>query len=96
MRRMGGNLKVMRKSHAKKDPPKAAQFKRELHALLTKVVGPALAQPVRLWALDEHRYGLLTVIRRVGARRGVLVQAPYATKYQKSYLHEELHVVIQG
>ena len=34
LRRIGGKLKVPRKSHAKKDPAKAAQFKRELPARL--------------------------------------------------------------
>jgi len=47
---------------------------------------------VRLWVLDEHRYGLLPVIRRVSARRGVRVHAPYATQYQWGYLHEALEV----
>ena len=42
--------------------------------------------------LDEHRYGLLPVIRRVWARRGVRVYAPYATRYKWGYLHEALEV----
>lgn len=92
LRRLGGKLKVPRKSHAKKDPAKAAQFKAELPARLSAVVGPAPAQPVRLWVLDEHRYGLLPVIRRVWGRRGVRVHAPYATQYQWGYLHEALEV----
>jgi transposase len=92
LRRLGGKLKVPRKSHAKKDPAKAAQFKAELPARLSAVVGPAPAQPVRLWVLDEHRYGLLPVIGRVWGRRGVRVLAPYATKYQWGYLHEALEV----
>lgn len=92
LRRLGGKLKVPRKSHAKKDPAKAAEFKRDLPALLSKVAGPASARPVRLWVLDEHRYGLLPVIRRVWGRRGVRVHAPYATKYQWGYLHEALEV----
>lgn len=92
LRRLGGKLKAPRKSHAKKDPAKAAQFKAELPARLTEVVGAAPAQPVRLWVLDEHRYGLLPVIRRVWGRRGVRVHAPYATKYQWGYLHEALEV----
>jgi transposase len=92
LRRLGGKLKVPRKSHAKKDPAKAAKFKAELPARLTEVAGPAPAQPVRLWVLDEHRYGLLPVIRRIWGRRGVRVHAPYATKYQWGYLHEALEV----
>lgn len=92
LRRLGGKLKVPRKSHAKKDPAKAKAFKTDLPAKLTKVVGPAPEQPVRLWVLDEHRYGLLPVIRRVWARRGVRVHAPYATRYKWGYLHEALEV----
>lgn len=92
LRRVGGKLKVPRKSHTKKDPAKAKAFKAELPARLTAVVGPAPAQPIRLWVLDEHRYGLLPVIRRVWGRRGVRVHAPYATRYKWGYLHEALEV----
>lgn len=92
LRRVGGKLKVPRKSHVKKDPAKANAFKAELPARLTELVGSAPAQPVRLWVLDEHRYGLLPVIRRVWARRGVRVHAPYATRYKWGYLHEALEV----
>ena len=92
LRRVGGRLKVPRKSHAKKDPAKAQAFKVELPARLTAVVGATPTQPVRLWVLDEHRYGLLPVIRRVWGRRGVRVHAPYATRYKWGYLHEALEV----
>jgi transposase len=92
LHRLGGKLKVPRKTHAKKDPKKAAKFKVELPARLTEVVGSAPALPVRIWVLDEHRYGLLPVIGRVWARRGVRVHAPYATRYQWGYLHEALEV----
>lgn len=94
LRRLGGKLKVPRKSHAKKDPAKAAAFKLALPAQLETLVGPAAssAQPVRLWVLDEHRDGLLPVIRRVWAQRGVRVHAPYATRYQWGYLHEAMEV----
>jgi transposase len=92
LRRVGGRLKVPRKSHTKKDPAKAAKFKAELAENLTAVVGPTVTQPVRLWVLDEHRYGLLPVIRRVWGRRGVRVLAPYLTRYKWGYLHEALEV----
>lgn len=92
LRRVGGKLKAPRKSHTKKDPAKAKAFKAELPARLNAVVGLAPTQPVRLWVLDEHRYGLLPVIRRVWGRRGVRVHAPYATRYKWGYLHEALEV----
>jgi transposase len=92
LHRLGGKRKVPRKTHAKKDPAKANAFKVELPARLDQIVGCAPAQPVRLWVLDEHRYGLLPVIRRIWARRGVRVHAPYATRYKWGYLHEALEV----
>lgn len=92
LRRLGGKPKVPRKTHTKKDPAKAKAFKAELATRLTELVGPTPPQPVRLWVLDEHRYGLLPVIRRVWGRRGVRVHAPYATRYQWGYLHEALEV----
>lgn len=94
LRRLGGKLKVPRKSHAKKDPAKAAAFKVELPAKLEALAGAAAraGQTVRLWVLDEHRYGLLPVIRRTWGRRGVRVHAPYATRYQWGYLHEAMEV----
>lgn len=75
LHKLGGKLKVPRKSHAKKNPAKAQAFKLELPARLEELAGPAArsGQPVRLWVLDEHRYGLLPVIRRVWAKRGVRV-----------------------
>jgi transposase len=94
LRRLGGKLKVPRKSHTKKDPAKAAAFKVELPVKLEILAGVAAraGQAVRLWVLDEHRYGLLPVIRRVWGQRGVRVHAPYATRYQWGYLHEALEV----
>lgn len=93
LRRLGGKLKVPRKSHAKKDPAKASAFKVELPAKLAALTATiAVGQPVRLWVLDEHRYGLLPVLRRVWGRRGVRVHAAYATRYQWGYLHEALEV----
>jgi hypothetical protein len=48
LRRLGGKLKVPRKSHAKKDPVKAAKFKVELPSRLQAVAGSAPTQPARV------------------------------------------------
>ena len=88
--KVGGVLKMPRKTHAKKDAAKAEEFKQKLPEKLAEhSVG---ADKVRLWVYDEHRYGLLPVIRRCWALRGVRVHAPYATKYEWGYLHEALEV----
>ena len=90
--RLGGKLKVPRKSHVKKDTKAAEEFRADLSNRLAKAVGTSPDKPVRIWVLDEHRYGLLPVIRRVWARKGVRVHAPYKTPYQWGYLHEALEV----
>jgi transposase len=88
----GGVLKVPRKTHARKDAAQAEAFKRELPARLDAATAEAAGRPVRLWALDEHRYGLLPVIRRCWGLKGVRVHVPYATRYLWGYLHEALEV----
>ena len=65
----GGVLKVPRKAHAKKDAAKAEAFKASLAEKLAEASAGAEG-PVRLWVLDEHRYGLLPVIRRCWGLRG--------------------------
>lgn len=92
MHRLGGKLKVPRKSHRKKDQGASDAFRAELPQRLTKVVGTDCGRPVRVWVLDEHRYGLLPVVRRVWSMRGVRVHAPYATTYKWGYLHEALEI----
>ncbi|MBA3849033.1 MAG: hypothetical protein C0502_03435 [Opitutus sp.] len=89
--KVGGVLKVPRKTHAKKDAAQAEAFKATLAEKLAQASAGAEG-PVRLWVLDEHRYGLLPVIRRCWGLRGVRVHAPYATRYQWGYLHEALEV----
>ncbi|RRJ95661.1 IS630 family transposase [Opitutaceae bacterium TAV4] len=90
LRRLGGKLKVPRKSHAKKNKARMEQFKQQLPAKLSALA--ANEPSVRIWVLDEHRYGLLPVIRRVWARPGTRVTAPYQTRYKWGYLHEALEV----
>lgn len=87
----GGVLKVPRKTHAKKDPAQAAAFKEELGRKLAALpLEPD--RPVRVWMADEHRFGLISVVRRCWSLRGVRPYAPYHTKYQWGYLYSALEV----
>ncbi len=90
--KVGGVLKVPRKTHAKKDADAAEAFKATLAEKLAAVSAEAEGRALRLWVLDEHRYGLLPVIRRCWSLKGVRVHVPYATRYQWGYLHEALEV----
>ena len=62
---------------------------RERHAIRLNVAG---GRPVRLWVADEHRYGLIPVVRKCWTLRGVRPTVPYRTKYEWGYLYSALEV----
>ncbi len=87
----GGVLKVPRKTYAERDPVQAATFTEELGAKLAELPLDS-NRPVRVWMADEHRFGLISVVRRCWSLRGVRPYAPYHTKYQWGYLYSALEV----
>jgi transposase len=89
--KLGGVLKVPRKAHAKKDAAQAAEFQQQLCAKL-KNLNVAGGKPVRIWVADEHRYGLISVVRKCWTLRGERPTAPYQTKYEWGYLYSALEV----
>jgi transposase len=89
--KLGGVLKVPRKAHAQKDAAQAAEFQRKLCDKL-KNLNVAGGKPVRIWVVDEHRYGLIPVVRRCWTLPGVRPTAPYQTKYEWGYLYSALEV----
>ena len=89
--KLGGVLKVPRKTHAKKDAAQAAEFQQTLCKKL-KNLNVAGGKPVRIWVADEHRYGLIPVVRKCWTLRGLRPTAPYQTKYQWGYLYSALEV----
>jgi transposase len=89
--KLGGVLKVPRKAHAQKDAAASAAFQQTLCAQL-KSLRVGGGRPVRVWVADEHRYGLIPVVRRCWTLRGVRPTAPYQTKYQWGYLYSALEV----
>ena len=89
--KLGGVLKVPRKTHAKKDARQAAEFQQTLCAKL-KSLNVAGGKAVRIWVADEHRYGLIPVVRKCWTLRGLRPKVLYQTKYEWSYLHSALEV----
>lgn len=89
--KLGGVLKVPRKTHAKKDAAQAAEFQRTLGEKLRNL-NVAGGKPVRIWVADEHRYGLIPVVRKCWTLRGERPTAPYQTKYEWGYLYSALEV----
>jgi transposase len=89
--KLGGVLKVPRKAHAKKDAVQAAAFQQQLGDKLRNL-NVAGGRPVRIWVADEHRYGLIPVVRKCWTLRGERPTAPYQTKYEWGYLYSALEV----
>jgi len=89
--KLGGVLKVPRKTHAQKDAAAVEAFQRTLCKRLASLnVGGG--KPVRVWVADEHRYGLIPVVRKCWTLRGLRPTVPYRTKYQWGYLYSALEV----
>jgi len=89
--KLGGVLKVPRKTHAQKDAAAVEAFQRTLCERLASL-NVAGGRPVRLWVADEHRYGLIPVVRKCWTLRGVRPTVPYRTKYEWGYLYSALEV----
>jgi transposase len=89
--KLGGVLKVPRKTHADKDAAAASEFQQTLCAKL-KSLNVAGGKRVRVWVADEHRYGLIPVVRRCWTLRGLRPTVPYQTKYEWGYLYSALEV----
>jgi transposase len=89
--KLGGVLKVPRKAHAQQDADEAARFQQQLADKL-KRLNVAGGRPVRIWVSDEHRYGLIPVVRKCWTLRGVRPKAPYQTRYEWGYLYSALEV----
>ena len=89
--KLGGVLKVPRKTHAQKDAAAVEEFQRTLCERLASL-NVAGGKPVRLWVADEHRYGLIPVVRKCWTQRGVRPTVPYRTKYEWGYLYSALEV----
>jgi hypothetical protein len=89
--KLGGVLKVPRKTHAQKDAAAAEEFQRTLCERLASL-NVAGGKPVRLWVADEHRYGLIPVVRKCWTLRGLRPTVPYRTKYEWGYLYSALEV----
>jgi len=82
---------VSRKTHAQKDAVAAEAFQQTLGAQLANL-NVAGGRPVRLWVADEHRYGLIPVVRKCWILRGGRPTVPCRTKYEWGYLYSALEV----
>ena len=81
----GGVRRVPRRTHHRRRHAESEAFKRTLARQLLALRLPK-EQPVRVWFIDEHRYGLIAHQRRHWGLRRCRTHASYRTRYQWGYL----------
>lgn len=84
-----------RRTHARKEAAAGERFQRTLARQLWSLDLPK-GKRVRVWALDEHRYGLISHQRRCWGMRRVRPHARYRTKYEWGYVATALEIAGQG
>jgi len=90
-----GRLKVPRPVHRKQDPEDREVFKTTLYDQLEGLdIEPG--KRVRLWVQDEMRYGLMTIMRRVWAPRGIRVVRRCQQKFDCGHLFGSIEVGGEG
>lgn len=92
LKKFKGVLLVPRPSHSKKDPAASVSFREELGQRLESLEIPSGSR-VKIWVMDEARFGLHTEMRRLWSIKG---QRPVVTrqiKYEWDYLYGSLDVV---
>lgn len=91
LKKAGGVLVRPRPVHSKKDPAAEEKFKAEL---AQKLEGLEILEGslVKIWTMDEARFGLHTQMRRVWALRGKRPVLPRQIKYEWDYLYGSLDV----
>ena len=88
-------LKVPRPHHARQDPAAVETFRATLGAQLHAKDIP-LETRVHLWVIDEMRFGLQPVTRRVWTLRGQEIVVPVEPRYQWGYTYGALEVCGDG
>jgi transposase len=92
LKKCGGVLRVPRPSHSKKKPGAEQEFKEALGEKLA-ALGLEPGSRVKVWIMDEARFGLHTELRRVWTVRGQRPVVRRQIKYQWDYLYGALSLI---
>ena len=92
LKKCHGVLRVPRPSHSKKKPEAVERFKNELAGKLEALEIQAGSR-VKVWFMDEARFGLHTELRRVWTLRGLRPVVTRQIRYEWDYLYGALGAV---
>ena len=90
--KLKGSWKVPRPKHKDQDSEAVERFKEEIVSRLEALDVPD-DRDVHVWVEDEHRYGLISVIRRCWTIKGHRVTAPVQRKYKWGYVYAAADIV---
>ena len=92
LHRLRGSWKLPRKSHEKRNPLEAELFIQEI---VTRLEAQSIPddREIQVWVEDEHRYGLISVIRRCWTIKGHYPKAIHNDKYEWGYVYGALGLV---
>jgi transposase len=94
--KLAARLKVPRPSHTKKDPQAEEAFRKSGLKAKFKALSIPSGTKVRLWVMDEGRFGLISFVRRVWTLIGHRVVVPTQRKYEWEHVHGLLEVGPRG
>ena len=86
LKKARASCKVPRKKHKDQDPDEVEAFKEGIVDRLHQLEIPPQKR-VRIWICDEHRYGLISCVRRCWTLKGHRPEAPVQMKYQWGYVY---------
>ena len=90
--RLRASWKLPRKSHEKRNPKARECFMKEIVTRLEELSIPD-DRDIHVWVEDEHRYGLMSVIRRCWTMKGHRPKAIHNDKYEWGYAYGALDLV---
>ncbi len=93
LKKVGASCKKPRRKHRDQDPEEVEQFKQEIVLRLMQLDIP-VDKRVRVWIQDEHRYGLISSVRRCWTLKGHRPTVPVQMKYQWGYAYGACEVLL--
>jgi transposase len=92
LRYLRASWKLPRPNHEKRNPEARESFKREILSRLESLSIP-IERYVHIWVEDEHRYGLMKVIRRCWTLKGHRPDVSHNDRYEWGYIYGALDIV---
>jgi len=85
LKKVKAKSKVPRKTHKNQNPKELEDFKNNIVDTLNAIDLPK-GRRLYVWVQDEHRYGLISHIRRCWTLRGDRVKVPFQMKFKWGYV----------